>query len=152
MVPLQISSKVVADRLDWTMRMVKTIRELPLDDREAFFADNRNIWTADSCLRRALEALLDLGRHILAKGFGVATGEYKGIAIALGEHKVLTADDVALLKILAGYRNRLVHFYHEVSTEELYRVCTNNLHDIEKISEAYRQWLGENPEKIDSSL
>lgn len=52
--------------------MVQTIRELPLEDREAFFADNRNIWTADSCLRRGLEALFDLGRHILAKGFGEA--------------------------------------------------------------------------------
>ncbi len=132
--------------------MVQTIRELPLEDREAFFADNRNIWTADSCLRRGLEALFDLGRHILAKGFGEAPSEYKEVAVALGNYGVLTAEDVILLKTLAGYRNRLVHFYHEISAEELYRVCVNNLHDIDTVIAAYRSWIQGHPEKIDNSL
>ena len=69
---MKISQRVVADRLDWIGRMLGEIRSLPLDDKESFFTDNRNIWTADACLRRALEALFDLGRHILAKGFGQA--------------------------------------------------------------------------------
>ena len=68
MTPTLISRRVVVDRLNWAMRMVATIQDLPLADRDVFFADNRNVWTTDSCLRRALEALLDLGRHILAKG------------------------------------------------------------------------------------
>ena len=51
--------------------MVSEIRALPLSDKEAFFSDRRDVWAAESCLRRALEALLDLGRHILAKGYGI---------------------------------------------------------------------------------
>lgn len=71
MTPGRPSRRVVADRLAWVERMVAEIRSLPLADREAFFADRRNLWAAESCLRRALEALLDLGRYILAKGFGI---------------------------------------------------------------------------------
>ena len=55
-------------------------------------------------LRRSLEALLDLGRHILAKGFGVGVTEYKEIASELCRHGVLTEADAALLRTLAGYR------------------------------------------------
>jgi uncharacterized protein YutE (UPF0331/DUF86 family) len=132
--------------------MIKTIRDLPLEDRKAFFADDRNIWTADSCLRRALEALFDLGRHILARGFGEAPSEYKEVAKELSKHNVLTADEGELLRILAGYRNRLVHFYHEIDPEELYDVCKHHLQDVDRIIAAYSRWLKDHPERIDKSL
>lgn len=152
MMPGKISRRVVADRLAWVERMVAEIRALPLADREAFFADRRNLWTAESCLRRALEALLDLGRHILAKGFGIGVSEYKEIAVALGEQKVLPPDETQLLRLLAGYRNRLVHFYHEVSPEELYEICCLRLTDLETIAHAYRRWLREHPEWLNERL
>ena len=107
---------------------------------------------AESYLRRALEALLDLGRHILAKGFGLGVSEYKEIAVRLGEQGVLSPEEAQLLQVLAGYRNRLVHFYHEVGPEELYEVCAHRLTDVERIAEAYRRWLRENKEWLDETL
>lgn len=152
MTPQKISKQIIADRLDWVQRMVAEIELLPLADRERFFADSRNVWTAESCLRRALEALFDAGRHTLAKGFGLGVAQYKDIAAQLGEHDVLQDDEAELLRILAGYRNRMVHFYHEMSAEELYDICTTQLADLEKIAAAYRRWLLEHPELIDESL
>ena len=131
--------------------MVAGIRKLP-SERDAFFADERNTWAAESYLRRALEGLLDLGRHILAKVFATAVADYKSIARALGEHQVLTPTEVELLVILAGYRNRMVHFYHEVEAEELFVVCRDQLTDLERIEQAYRRWLREHPTLIDRTL
>jgi uncharacterized protein YutE (UPF0331/DUF86 family) len=149
---MKISQRVVADRLDWIDRMVEEIRSLPLNNKDSFFADSRNVWTADACLRRALEALFDLGRHILAKGFGQAPSEYKEVAAALAQTAVLSTDEANLLRLLAGYRNRLIHFYHEVSSEELYQICVGELGDLERISEAYRLWLKANPDMVDTTL
>ena len=59
MMPGSVSKRVAADRLALAADLVAEIRALPLTDRQAFFADRRNIWTADSCLRRSLEALFD---------------------------------------------------------------------------------------------
>ena len=47
------------------------------------------VWAAESCLRRALEALLDVGRHILAGGFGRGVSEYGQIASGLLDAGVL---------------------------------------------------------------
>jgi len=33
---------------------------------------------------------------------------------------------------MAGYRNRIVHFYHEITNEELYAILQNDLKDIEQ--------------------
>ena len=148
----KISKRVVGDRLSWVERMVREIRALPLEDRETFFADRRHLGMAESCLRRALEALFDLGRHILAKGFGVGVSEYKEIASALGEQDVFSQEEAQLLRILAGYRNRMVHFYHEVGPDELYQVCARDLGDIEHVAEAYRKWLREHKEWLDEIL
>ena len=152
MTPGKLSRRVVSDRLAWVGQMVRDIRSLPLKDREAFLADRRNVGMAESCLRRALEALLDLGRHILAKGFGLGVSEYKEIASRLGEQGVLSQEEASLLGVLAGYRNRMVHFYHQVGPNELYEVCAHDLGDVEHIAEAYRRWLKEHEEWLDETL
>jgi len=121
MTPGPLCKTVVGNRLAWTGRMAHEIQALPLDDREEFFADRRNVGAAQSCLRGAREALLDLDRHIPAKGFGLAVGEYKEIANRLGEEGVLSAEEAQLLRVLAGYRNRLVRLYHEAGRRSCMR-------------------------------
>ncbi|MEW6288072.1 MAG: DUF86 domain-containing protein [Chloroflexota bacterium] len=152
MVPGKISKRVAADRLGWVNRMLSEIRSLPLDSKTDFLQDSRNIWTAESCLRRALEALFDLGRHIAAKGFGEAVTEYKEIASVLHRHKVISSKDFSLMQKLAGYRNRLVHFYHDVSEDELFEICSSRLGDVECLAEALRGWLVNNPNLLDETL
>ena len=152
MTPTKVSKRVVGDRLEWIDKMVSEINSLPLKSYDAFTGDRRNIWTAESCLRRALEALLDLGRHILAKCFGEGVSEYKKVAVELERTGVLSQSDAKLLRIMAGYRNRLVHFYNEVTTEELYKICRDDLGDVLAIKDAYLKWLKVNPDKIDETL
>lgn len=152
MLPGKISKRVVSDRIDWITRMIGEIRALPLDSRSEFLGDSRNVWAAESCLRRALEALFDMGRHILAKGFGEAVTEYKMIATKLSERQVFSASELDLMRRLAGYRNRLVHFYHNVSEEELYEICAFHLGDVELIANALRSWLVNHPGALDETL
>lgn len=120
MTPSKVRAKIVAERTSWIRAMLKGLRSLPGDSLEAFRADPRTVAAAESYLRRALEALLDLGRHILAKGFGRAVVEYKDIPIGLRDDGVLTESESGLLREMAGYRNRMVHFYSEVTPEELF--------------------------------
>lgn len=77
MSPGKVSKRVIADRLHWIAKMMEEINSLPLISFEVFSSDKRNIWSAESCLRRSLEALMDLGRHILAKGYGQGVSEYR---------------------------------------------------------------------------
>jgi uncharacterized protein YutE (UPF0331/DUF86 family) len=152
MMPGKANQRVIADRLDWVQRMTDEIRALPLDSLDAFTGDRRNIAAAESCLRRALEALLDLGRHLLAKVFGDAVTEYKKIAEELERQGVLAPDAAYRLRVLAGYRNRMVHFYHDVTAEELYAICTREIADLLAVRDAYVSWLKKHPERIDTSL
>jgi len=152
MTPSQLRAKVIAERVAWINRMLANLRKLPSDSYDTFRSDPRNIAAAESYLRRALEALLDLGRHVLAKGFGLAVAEYKDVALNLVQFGVLDQKKGDLLRELAGYRNRLVHFYHEVSDQELYEISTARLNDIEMLLAAMTDWMKSHPEMIDQSL
>ena len=141
MSPGSIDEKVIAQRARWIREAIAAMRELPLADRQVFLGNKHNIAAAESYLRRSLEALFDVGRHILAKGFAYPATEYKEIASGLFEKSVIGKADADLMRKMAGYRNRMVHFYHEISSEELLDICLNHTDEIDRLLERMLQWL-----------
>lgn len=148
MSPGLVNRLVVADKIALVQRMLDGIGSLPLADLQAFTADPRMVAAGDSYLRRALEALLDLGRHLLAKGFGRAPAEYAEVARQLGEVGVLEAAVAARLVLMARYRNRMVHFYDEITDAELFDLLTTRLVDIDEVIAGVRHWLVRHPERV----
>ena len=142
-------AKIITDRARWIRTMVSGIKTLPLGSIEEFTADRRNAAAAESFLRRAIEAVMDLGRHILSKGFGVAVVEYREIAVRLGETGVLDGEHARIVREMAGYRNRMVHFYNEIGVEELYQICTGRLGEIERVLDAILAWANAHPELVE---
>lgn len=101
--------------------------------KDDFLSDKKNPPFVESYLRRPLEAVFDIGRHILAKTYGSRVIEYKAIAKELGEKGVITVELTGILIEMAGYRNRMVHFYKEVTPEEIYEIITKNLLDFDRV-------------------
>ncbi len=53
---------------------------------------------------------------------------------------------------IAGYRNRLVHFYDEVSEQELYDICSTQMDDVRSLLEALLKWVRTHPDSIHGEL
>ena len=151
MSPGFISRVVVADKIAAVQRMLDGIRTLPLDNLAAFTADGRMVAAGDSYLRRALEALLDLARHVLAKGFGRAPAEYGEVARQLGEVGVVNPELAARLTLMARYRNRMVRFYDEITDRELFAILTGELGDIEAVIGGVTRWLSKHPDRVSAA-
>ena len=58
---------------------------------------------------------------------------------------MIDAEQGARLAQLAGYRNHTVHFYDEVSTQELYEICSQQTDDVRSILEALLAWARPRP-------
>ena len=114
MVISNLNMKLIEDRLGFINKAVTKLKKLArLDQKDFLEGDTPAI--AESYLRRSLEAVFDIGRHIIAKTPGKGIVEYKEIAESLAERGVTTKGHAERLRLMAGYRNRLVHFYHEVT-------------------------------------
>lgn len=152
MTPGLISEKVILAKLRIVNDMIRGIATLPLASEQAFTADPRMAAAGESFLRRALEALLDLARHVLAKGFAEVVPEYSSLGPALARRQIISDELGARLRRMGGYRNRLVHGYDEVGTAELYRILTADLAELAEAAEVLRAWLAANPDRIDRAL
>jgi len=133
-----VISKLNTARILELVRFIETcLQEIgPISkmSKEEFLSDRKNPPFLESYIRRTLEAVFDIGRHILAKTSGFKEIEYKAIAKQLGEKEIITRELSDILYMMAGYRNRMVHFYKEISPEELYYIAVNHLKDIERFT------------------
>lgn len=152
MSPSKLSERVIAEKVAWVKEMISSLDSLGLDQLDEFPKGSHYAGAAESYLRRGIEALLDLGRHILAKGFGKGVAEYKAIPVELLKAGVIDRDCSALMEQMAGYRNRMVHFYNEITKEELFDICKNERNDILGVLGAMTAWIRNNPDRIDTSL
>jgi len=152
MTPRTIRAEVVLDKAAWVGAMLVELRRLPLASLEEFVSDHRNPAAAESFQRRALEGVLDLGRHILSKGFGEGVVEYKKVAERLAAHGVVGPETGRRLAEMAGFRNRLVHFYDEPTHQELFEICAGQSAEVEGVVAEIVDWLRRHPERLDASL
>lgn len=149
MVISKLNTKLITDRLGFINEAIAKLRRLSSLSEEEFMKNDRPA-IAESYTRRLLEATFDIGRHIIAKSAGKGIVEYKEIACALGDKGIITKELSERLKLMAGYRNRLVHFYHEITDIELYLILKNNLIDIERFVKEIKEFIESYKEQTSS--
>ena len=88
---------------------------------EAYLQNKRLRALSEHYLRIALEATLDLGRHVIVKtGLGIPQ-EYRDIGKILAQKGIVSHQLGQELEAMAGMRNMLVHLYWEINYPLLYR-------------------------------
>lgn len=130
-----LNLKLIQERLSHIRTSGSRLRRLVAIGKEQFLSDPDNFAIAEHHLRRSLEAVLDIGRHIIAKrGLGIPH-DYRGILLTLGQHGILPREFVQKTQGMAGYRNRLVHGYADVTPEEIYDLLTQHLADFAEFTQ-----------------
>lgn len=133
----------VLDLIAEIRKSVGRLKEISLMDFETFNENSDNFAIAEHHLRKTLEIVLDIGRHIIARqGLGRPT-TYTQIFDILGQKGVLPQNFVASTRGLPGYRNRLVHIYHEVTSEEIFEIVSTRLVDIEEFCRLIVQYINQ---------
>lgn len=88
MVISNLNIKLLEDRLGFIIRAKEKLKQLSQHSEENFLKNDTPA-IAESYLRRALEAIFDIGRHITAKTASKGIVEYKELAKRLGGEKII---------------------------------------------------------------
>ena len=149
MVISRLNISRVQENLSLIGSFLEKLGRLAKIPKREFLADERNPAAAESFLRRSIEAMFDISRHILSKTYEFKSLEYKDVAQALGAKKIVSPAYAETLVKMAGYRNRMVHYYKEIKPDELYDILRKDLGDIErflieieKFLQDYRRQVG----------
>lgn len=101
---------------------------------EVFIGDTDNTDLAERNLEVAIEAMLDIGNHIIASLDYEKPENYFDIFIILGKNKVIAKEFAAKLAPLAGLRNRIIHDYTKIDYNLILKNIKERLSDFEEFS------------------
>lgn len=142
-----IKSQSIIPRIDGIqkdLQKLESLANLSLDE----FSFEDNFVKAQFYLRRSLEGVFHIGSHILSRIPGGRATEYKEIAIKLGEFKIVEKSFAeGNLKKMAGYRNRLTHYYSNITPDEIQKILIDHLSDINIFLHSIKEVL-RHPEKF----
>ncbi len=138
---LEIKRETILDRIgiiENSLVKLEDLRSLPLNE----FLDGENFAIAEHYLRYALEATFDICAHVLSRIPGAMVDEYTQIAVEMGRQKIVPMDfaEENLYK-MAGYRNRLTHFYFEISPKEMHEIIQNKLGDFRALLKYFKKLI-----------
>jgi uncharacterized protein YutE (UPF0331/DUF86 family) len=103
-----INKSAILERLDLIQTYLNELENLKNIPEDEFLEKGLYSAAAESYLRRSLEAIFDIGRHILAKtGHIDFSTEYKSIAKGLQSEGIIDEKLGKKLFQMAGYRNRM---------------------------------------------
>lgn len=122
---------LITERLNIIRNAVKRLKLLAGMSAEEFCRSEDAVDIAENRLRRAIEALFDLGRHLVVKSGAGVPPDYRSVIELLSESGILPGDFAARIEGMAGYRNRIVHDYNKVTPEELYQILQTRLSDFD---------------------
>ncbi len=134
---------LVADRAQTVRGSLARLRELGTLSLEGFRAHPDGFAVAEHHLRRALQALLDLGRHLAVKSGWGNPSNYREIFDLLERGGVLDKRLAEGGRALAGYRNRLVHDYAVVGGDELWDILRTRLDEVAELLTRLLDYAGE---------
>ncbi|OGQ21375.1 MAG: hypothetical protein A3C46_08265 [Deltaproteobacteria bacterium RIFCSPHIGHO2_02_FULL_44_16] len=139
MTPLKqesISSKLLRIR-----RNVKELEQLGKLPYKAYVQNILHTSTAERLLQVSIEAMLDIGSHIVAEESLGEPLEYRDVFLLLIKGKILSKEKETAFINLAGLRNRIVHVYEDIDHKQIYRFLKHELGDIEYFVTAVMRYL-----------
>ncbi len=137
-----LKKQSIVPRIDGILRDIEKLKKIGSVSLQEFSSNEDTFALAQFHLRQALEGVFHISEHILSRLNGGRSTEYKEIARRLGEHKIVPVDFAnQRLTKMAGYRNRLTHFYASVSKEEIYKIIHEDLDDFQIFIHAIKELL-----------
>lgn len=118
----------IAGEINSSLEKLKRYAELKEDP---FLASAERIDSAKYNLIIAIEGVVDICNHIVAKTGGRAPCDYGDCFNILRELKILSDEFTERLKRMVKFRNLLVHIYWQVDNRKVFQIIKNDIRDIE---------------------
>jgi len=139
-----VNREVVLDRISIIKNSLKRLKEISKLSKQEFKNNDDYFAIAEHHLRRSLEAVIDLGRHICVKEDLGQPQDYTEVFDILNNGGVLSKEFTESIRGMAGYRNRLVHMYNQIDREEIYQILQERLDDFDIFTNEIMNYINKN--------
>lgn len=126
------------NKLDEYLAILYALRRYSFEE---FTAEPERYGSAERFLQLTIEALSDIGNHLVADLDLGTVDSYSDIPYLLCEADYIDVDRREQWVRMIGFRNILVHDYLDVDRKRVYDILQKNLDDIEAMRELFAQFI-----------
>lgn len=132
-----VNPEKIGSMLESLQGYLQILREHASIDRGSLLNDRKALDSAKYNFIVAIECCIDIGSHMIASE-GLRTPEdYRDVAQVLADAGIISQDLAERFKLMASFRNRLVHVYWKVDDEMVCDYLQHNLEDISELAQSY---------------
>lgn len=125
---------IIEERLLKLNKAIKVLKGIRQKYSQTVFLSNDEIqFSAFYGLVMGIEAICDIGAHILSRYYGESYGSYKDIIQGLGKFEIISNKLAKDSEKMPDFRNVLVHVDTEIDPEEVY-------HNLQKAPEEFSKF------------
>ncbi len=106
-----------------------------------YIVDVRMQRFVERTLQIAVEACLDVAHHIISDEGWREPSSYADAFVVLAENSVISDADAKTYRLMAQFRNKIVHYYEKVDPEQVFAVFVGHLDDFDGYVECVRGWI-----------
>ena len=136
-----LSPEVIRRRLQKVDEYLTILDGLRRYELSEFLANPERYGSAERFLQLAIEALLDVGSHVIAELELGTIETYGDIPRILAENGYVDPELAERWTRMIGFRNILVHEYLDVDRGVVYEVLQHQLGDLRALKQALSQFL-----------
>ncbi len=136
-----VRSEVIRKRLGKLDEYLTVLHHLQRYSLPEFVEDPEHYGSAERFLQLAIEAITDMGNHVVAElGLGVVNW-YSDIPTILADNGYVDVQLKEKWLRMIGFRNVLVHDYADIDRTIVHEVLQHHLEDLESLRRVFAQFL-----------
>jgi len=136
-----VRPEVIRRRIDKLEEFLEILRRTRGYSFEEFVADPERYGSAERFLHLAIEAVNDMGAHVVADENLGPFERARDLPSIFEEEGLMDEDLAEKWKSMVGFRNILVHEYVDIDRRTVYDILQNALRDLEALKRVFARFL-----------
>ncbi len=136
-----VDKEIINVRLGIILNNLSKLKNFSKMQEKKFLSDPNNAAAAKYYLQTSIEAIVDIGNHIIARErLGVPQNSFETLEI-LSHNKIIKKENLVIYRKMIKFRNTIVHLYHIVDDSRVFEILQNNLGDFNKFVKEIKSFL-----------
>jgi uncharacterized protein YutE (UPF0331/DUF86 family) len=139
---LMVDKEKIRQKIQFIEDNLNKLEQIKSFTKDEFLNDFIKIEATKHLLQISIEAMIDIAGHVIARNRFSAPQSSADMFDILKEKGILNEKNINNYRLMAKFRNRLVHLYYDINNEEVYSIIHKRLSDFKRfISEIVQFFL-----------
>ena len=117
------------------------LKEIDSISFEEYSTDIKTQRFVERTLQIAIEAMFDIAHHIISDEKYREPDTYADAFKVLSEQKIVDKNFLSTAKLMAQFRNKIVHYYENIDQELVYSIAKNRREDFKLYTDMIKKWM-----------